>query len=95
MAIVRAHVVMPAKLAKEIDALVGPRGRSAFLVETAEKEVKRRKLLALLDRNEPLWREEDHPDIAEQGAAVWVHNLRREQSSRQKQLDESAVEAID
>jgi hypothetical protein len=95
MATVRAHVVMPAKLAKEIDALVGPRGRSAFLVETAEKEVKRRKLLALLDRNEPFWREEDHPDIAEQGAAAWVHNLRREQSSRQKQLDESAVEAID
>jgi hypothetical protein len=94
MATVRAHVVMPEKLAKEIDALVGPRGRSAFLVETAEKEVKRRKLLAILNSEEPLWREEDHPDIAEQGAAAWVHNLRREQSSRQKRLDELA-EAID
>jgi hypothetical protein len=94
MATVRAHVVMPEKLAKEIDALVGPRGRSAFLVETAEKEVKRRKLLAILNSEEPIWREEDHPDIAEQGAAAWVHNLRREQSSRQKRLDELA-EAID
>ena len=48
MATVRAHVVMTAKLAKDIDELVGPRGRSAFLVELAEKEVKRRKLLAIL-----------------------------------------------
>jgi hypothetical protein len=94
MATVRAHVVMPEKLAKEIDALVGPRGRSAFLVETAEKEVKRRKLLAILNSEKPIWREEDHPDIAEQGAATWVHNLRREQSSRQKRLDELA-EAVD
>jgi hypothetical protein len=93
MATVRAHVVMPEKLAKEIDALVGPRGRSAFLVETAEKEVKRRKLLAILNSEEPIWREEDHPDIAELGAASWVHNLRQEQSSRQKRLDELA-EAI-
>jgi|HubBroStandDraft_5_1064220.scaffolds.fasta_scaffold1429618_2 hypothetical protein len=94
MATVRAHVVMPEKLAKDIDALVGPRGRSAFLVETAEKEVRRRKLLAFLESEEPVWKDEDHPDIAEQGAAAWVHNLRREQSSRQQQLDELA-EAID
>jgi len=94
MATVRAHVVMPEKLAKDIDALVGPRGRSAFLVETAEKEVKRRKLLAFLESEEPVWKDEDHPDIAEQGAAAWVHNLRREKSPRQQQLDELA-EAID
>jgi hypothetical protein len=92
MATVRAHVVLPAKLADEIDALVGPRGRSAFLVETAEKELKRRRLLALLESDEPIWREEDHPDIAEHGAAAWVHNLRREKSERQKQLDELAAE---
>jgi hypothetical protein len=92
MATVRAHVVLPAKLADEIDALVGPRGRSAFLVETAEKELKRRRLLALLEGDEPIWREEDHPDIAEHGAAAWVHNLRREKSERQKQLDELAAE---
>jgi hypothetical protein len=92
MATVRAHVVLPAKLAKEIDALVGPRGRSAFLVETAEKELKRRRLLEILESGEPIWREEEHPDIAEHGAAAWVHNLRREKSSRQLQLDELAAE---
>jgi len=93
MATVRAHVVLPAKLANEIDALVGPRGRSAFLVETAEKELKRRRLLAILESDEQIWREEDHPEIAEHGAAAWVHNLRREKSARQRQLDELADEA--
>ena len=94
MSTVRTHIVMPAKLAKEIDELVGPRGRSAFLVENAEREVKRRKLLAFMDRKEPAWREEDHPDIAEHGAAAWVHNLRRERSARQEQLERLAQEDL-
>jgi hypothetical protein len=84
VATVRVHVVLPAKLAHEIDELVGPRGRSAFLVETAEKELKRRRLLAVLESDEPIWREENHPEIAEHGAAAWVHNLRREKSVRQR-----------
>ena len=93
MATVRAHIVLPSKLVDEIDALVGPRGRSAFLVETAEKELKRRRLLSILESDEPIWREENHPDIAEQGAATWVRNLRREKSSRQQHLDALANEA--
>jgi hypothetical protein len=93
MATLRTHVLLPRKLAKDIDELAGPRGRSAFLVEMAEKEVKRRRMLAFLDQEKPAWREEDHPDIAQQGAAAWVHNLRRERSERQKHLDELAKEA--
>lgn len=87
MPTVRAHIVLPAKLVEEIDALVGPRGRSAFLVETAEKELRRRRLLKFLENEEPAWKEENHPDIAEVGAAAWVHNLRRERSPRQKKLE--------
>jgi hypothetical protein len=89
MATVRAHVVMPEKLAKEIDALVGPRGRSAFLVETAEREVKRRKLLTFLESDEPVWKDEDHPDIAAVGAAEWVRSLRNEPSTRLAGRDEN------
>lgn len=92
MATLRTHIVLPTKLAKDIDELAGPRGRSAFLVEIAEKEVRRLRLLAFLDRGEPAWREEDHPDIASKGAAAWVHNLRRARSARQRQLDELAGE---
>ena len=87
MATIRAHVVLSAELAREIDKLAGPRGRSAFLVETAEKEVRRRKLMAFLDRGQPAWREEDHPDMAALGSAEWVRQRRNEQSDRQKRLD--------
>ena len=93
MATQRTHIVLPTKLANDIDKLVGPRGRSAFLVAAAENEVRKQKMLAFLDRGEPAWRDEDHPEIASQGSAAWVHNLRRERSPRQKQLDELAKEA--
>jgi hypothetical protein len=81
--------VLPAELAKEIDELAGPRGRSAFIVETTAKEVRRRKLLAFLQRDEPAWRDEDHPDIAELGTAAWVRSLRNEPSVRLAGRDEN------
>lgn len=58
----RAHILLPEDLITEIDALVGPRGRSAFLVEVAREAVKRRKLLALLEAEEPAWKPTDHPE---------------------------------
>ena len=92
MATVRVHVVLPAELAREIDKIAGPRGRSAFLVETAQREIKRRKLLAFLDNPEPAWKDENHPDIVAVGTAAWVHNLRHEKSDRQRQIDAWAEE---
>jgi hypothetical protein len=88
MSTVRAHIVLPAKLAEEIDKLVGPRGRSAFLVETAAAEVKRRQLRAFLQRTEPAWTDDNHPDIAAMGSAAWVRRQRDEKSDRQRRLDE-------
>lgn len=88
MATVRAHVVLPAKLAHEIDELVGPRGRSAFLVEVATAEIKRRQLKAFLQRKEPAWTDENHPEIASRGAAAWVRAQRDEKSDRQRHLEE-------
>ena len=77
MNIVRTHILLPEDLVREIDALVGPRGRSAFLVETARNEVRRKKLLQFLDSDEPAWEEKNHPELA-QGAAEWVRKLRAE-----------------
>jgi hypothetical protein len=87
MATVRAHVVLPAELVNEIDELVGPRGRSAFLVEIATEAIKRRKLKAFLQRKEPAWTDENHPDIADMGAAAWVRAQRDEKSDRQRRLE--------
>lgn len=77
----RAHIIIPADLLREIDAIVGPRGRSAFLLETAREEVRRRKLLRFLEADEPAWREEDHPEL-KQGSASWVRKLRSESEER-------------
>lgn len=71
----RAHILIPADLLREIDAIVGPRGRSAFLLETAREEVRRRKLLRFLDDEEPAWQDRDHAEL-QKGSAAWVRKLR-------------------
>ena len=73
----RAHVLLPQDLIQEIDAIVGPRGRSAFLVETARDAVRRTKLLRFLEGGTPAWNDADHPELAG-GAAAWVRELRQE-----------------
>jgi len=73
----RAHILLPYDLVKEIDSIVGPRGRSAFLVETAREAVRRRKLLRFLESNAPAWRDADHPELR-RSAAEFVRELRQE-----------------
>jgi hypothetical protein len=73
----RAHVLLPEDLLREIDALVGPRGRSSFLVETARNEVRRHKLLQFLESKDPAWKDTDHPELAN-GSISWVRKLRAE-----------------
>jgi hypothetical protein len=78
----RAHILIPGDLLREIDDLVGPRGRSAFLLETARQEVQRRKLLRFLESEQPAWRAQDHPEL-DGGAAVYVRQLRRQSEKRE------------
>jgi hypothetical protein len=73
----RAHILLPHDLVKEIDSIVGPRGRSAFLVETAREAVRRKKLLRFLEGDTPEWKDADHPELAH-GAGAWVIKLRQE-----------------
>jgi hypothetical protein len=81
MATQRAHIVLPAELIAEIDSEVGPRGRSAFLAQIAKAELNRRKLLAYFRGGEAIWKEEDHPELAE-GSYKWVRSLRDEDQKR-------------
>src|SRR5262249_38580655 len=78
----RAHVLLPQDLVREIDEIVGPRGRSAFLVETAREAIRRKNLLRFLEDSTPAWKDEDHPELS-RGAAAWVHKLRRENERTQ------------
>jgi hypothetical protein len=92
MGVVRAHVILPEKMAEEIDKVAGPRGRSAFLVESAEKEIRRIKLQAFLDNATPAWKQESHSDIETAGSAAWVHNQRQKASMRQLLIEAWAEE---
>jgi hypothetical protein len=77
----RAHILIPVDLLREIDAIVGRRGRSAFLLETAREEVRRRKLLRFLESDDPAWQERDHPELGK-GSAQWVQKMRAESETR-------------
>jgi hypothetical protein len=53
--------------------------KGKHLSEVAAREVRRRRLLEILNRDAPAWDPADHPDIEEAGgAAAWVRKLRRE-----------------
>jgi hypothetical protein len=77
----RTHIVIPEHLATQIDTLVGKRGRSAFLTQAAEKELKRLRQLKALAAATGSWKDKDHPEL-KQGAAKWVKELRREYDQR-------------
>ena len=77
MAHKRAHIVLPADLLAEVDALVGARGRSAFVAEVIRDAVRRQRLLKVLSEPEPILKDEDYPEFRE-GAEEWVARMRDE-----------------
>jgi hypothetical protein len=81
---VRIHVVLPKALVAALDKFAGERGRSAFLAEITDREIKRRRLLAFLEQPGPLWDPKNHPEMR-RGAAAWVRKLRRGDLKREAQ----------
>ncbi len=71
----RAHLVLPDDLLAEVDTLVGPRGRSAFLTEVIRDAVNRRRLLQILSHPEPVLKDENYPEFRD-GSEAWVRRLR-------------------
>jgi hypothetical protein len=82
----RAQVVLPVDLIDEIDKLVGKRGRSAFLAELAEREIKLRHQREVLRESAGAWKAEDHPELAD-GAAAWVRQIRTLDTERLEDLE--------
>jgi hypothetical protein len=77
----RTHIVIPEKLAEEIDTLVGKRSRSSFLTEAAWKEVRRLRMLNALEQASGSWKDKDHPEL-KGGAAKYVEKIRKEDETR-------------
>lgn len=75
----RAHVVIPEDLLREIDDLVGPRKRSDFFVDAAREKVDREKLRMMAHELAGSLKGDTIPgwETAE-AASRWVHALRRE-----------------
>jgi hypothetical protein len=70
----------------DIDRLVGKRGRSAFLTELAQREIKLRRQREALKESAGAWKAEDHPELA-QGAAAWISQMRSLDSQRLDELE--------
>jgi hypothetical protein len=82
----RAHVVLPIEVVVSIDKLVGKRGRSAFLTELAQREIKLRLQRQALRESAGAWKSEDHPELAN-GSAAWVQQIRSLDSRRFEELE--------
>ena len=82
----RAHVILPVDVVADIDKLVGKRGRSAFLTELAQREIKIRHQREILREAAGAWKSEDHPELA-QGADAWVRQMRSLDNQRFEELE--------
>jgi len=82
----RAHIVLPVEVVSDIDKLVGKRGRSAFLTELAQREIKLRRQREALRETAGAWTAENHPELAE-GADAWVRQIRALDTGRFEELE--------
>lgn len=76
----RTLVQFPPEVVAEIDKIVGARRRSAFLVDLAKREIKRQRLLKVFENREPIWKDDDHPEIRD--SADWIRQMRAESEAR-------------
>lgn len=81
----RTCVVIPSDLISAIDAAVGRRGRSRFILQAAERELKRLAQAKALRSAAGSWAERDHPDLRK-GSASWMNRIRAEGERRLARL---------
>lgn len=77
----RTHVVLPSGVISAIDAAVGRRGRSRFILQAAERELKRLAQAKTLRTAAGSWADRDHPELRKWSAA-WVNRIRSEGERR-------------
>jgi hypothetical protein len=84
----RILVPYPPEVIAAIDQIVRDSEwkRTTFLVELAKREVKRQRLMRILENPEPIWKPEDHPEIDDDGD--WVRKLRAESEKRLSDRDQ-------
>ncbi len=76
-----SRVVLPSGLISAIDAAVGRRGRSRFILQAAERELKRLAQAKALRAAAGSWADQDHSELRK-GSAAWVNRIRSEGKRR-------------
>ncbi len=77
MLLVRTHVVLPRELLREIDTLAGRRGRSRFISEALEAELKRRRRVRAFESFAGSVTEGDVPEWATaRSTGKWLRELK-------------------
>ena len=84
MAQKRAHFFIPEDLLADIDKLVGKGKRNSLVVEILGNEIRRRRLLQILDDAAGCWKDEDHPELKD-GAYAWVRQMRDNDDKRTRE----------
>jgi hypothetical protein len=51
------------------------------------REIKRSRLLEVFKSEEPIWKDEDHPELKD-GAAEWVRKMRSESEARFERIQQ-------
>lgn len=75
----RAHVVVPEELVKEVDGLVGARRRSRFFADAVREKVARVKLANAAQKAAGSLRDVEIPGWeTSEAAAAWVHASRHQ-----------------
>ncbi len=80
-------VPYPPEVIAEIDKMVSHGKRTAFLVDLARREIRLSRQRNALRAATGAWMAEDHPELA-QGAAKWVHEIRRESAKRYEKIQQ-------
>lgn len=74
-------IKIPETLANELDKLAGHKRRSAYATDVLWKDVRRNKQRQALKLTSGAWKPEDHPELA-QGGAAYVEQIRSERDER-------------
>jgi len=81
----RTNVILPDELLKEVDRIVGPRRRSAFIAEAVRERLARLKFLKALEQAAGAWSDESHPDLRTQkDIELYLNRVRKTTAKRLK-----------
>jgi hypothetical protein len=74
-------IKIPETLATELDKLAGHKRRSAYATDVLWRDVRRNKQREALKLSKGAWKLEDHPELA-QGGAAYIEQIRAERDER-------------